>query len=151
MRWWQVRRRGLPGRPQRVLHAVTKCAGSYLGATFDFGGFICTFDVGLNIVRGTHAGIEVVGGNGTISLDYDLPYVRHLPARLTTTLIDDKGDETRETQESHGKDQFVLEWLDFLDNIEAGRAPANSLQAAREDLEIAIAIIDALKATATEQ
>lgn len=137
--------RGLLGRPHRLLHAVTKCAGSYLGATFDFGDFICTLDVGLNIVRGTHAGIEIVGAKGTLSLDYDLPYVRHLPARLTTTLIDGNGDETQEIHESHGKDQFVLEWRDFVGNIASGRAPANSLQDAREDLEIIVAIIDALK------
>ena len=142
--------RGLIGWPHRVLHAVTKCAGTYLGATFDFGDFICGFDVGLNIVRGTHAGIEIVGAEGTLSLDYDLPYVRHLPARLTKTLTHDDGDETREIEESHGKDRFVLEWLDFVGNITGGRAPVNSLEDAREDLEIAAAIIDALKPTPTE-
>ena len=77
-----------------------------------------------------------------------LPYVRHLPARLVTTLTDAAGDEVRAVHESQGKDQFVGEWRAFADAIARGRAQVNTLSDAREDLEIAVEIIEALKRTA---
>lgn len=141
--------RGLLGRPRRVLHAATRCEGAYLGATFDYGDFVCRFDLGLNIVRTSRIGIEAVGAVGTLSLDYQLPYIRHLPARLVTRLTDAAGDEIRTIHESQGKDQFVGEWQAFADAVAHGRAPINTLRDAREDLEIAAEIIDALKQTPT--
>ena len=141
--------RGLLGRPRKVLHAVTRCDGAYLGATFDYGDFVCRFDLGLNIVRTSRIGIELVGAVGTLSLNYQLPYVRHLPARLVTTLTDAVGDEVRAVHESRGKDQFVGEWLEFADAIARGRAQVNTLRDAREDLETAAEIVEALKQMAT--
>lgn len=139
--------RGLLGRPRGVLHAVTRCGGAYLGAVFDYGDFVCHFDLGLNIVRTNQIGIAVTGAVGTLNLDYALPYVRHLPARLTTRVTDAAGDETRTIHEAQGKDQFVAEWQAFADAIARGGAPVNTLREAREDLEIAGEIIAALKRT----
>jgi predicted dehydrogenase len=137
--------RGLIGRPRGVLHAAERWNGAYVNATFDYGDFLCQFDVGLNIVSSTNAWIEVVGSRGTLTLEYQLPYVRHLPARLTTAILADQGDVVTEVHDSHGKDQFVLEWLDFHSNIRLARCPENSLLDAREDLEIAMDVIDALR------
>jgi len=138
--------RGLIGRPRGVLHAAERWNGAYVNATFDYGDFICQFDVGLNIVSSSDAWIEVVGSRGTLTLEYQLPYVRHLPARLTTAIRDDRGDLVTEVHDSHGKDQFVLEWRDFHANVRLGRRPENSLADAREDLEIAMDVIETLKA-----
>ena len=141
--------RGLLGRPRKVLHAVTRCDGAYLGVTFDYGDFVRRFDLGLDIVRTSQIGVEVAGAVGTLRLDYQLPYVRHLPARLVTTLTDAAGDEVSAVYQSQGKDQFVAEWQAFADAIARGRAKVNRLREAREDLEIAVEIIEALKRSAT--
>jgi len=140
--------RGLLGRPRGVLHAMTRCDGAYLGATFDYGDFVCRFDLGLDIVRTNQIGIELVGAVGTLKLDYQLPYVRHLPARLVTRVTDAAGDEVRAVHESQGKDQFIGEWREFAEAIARGRAQMNTLSDARQDLEIAVEIIAALKRTA---
>ncbi len=136
--------RGLLGRPRGVLHAVTRFNGAYLGATFDYGDFVCRLDLGLNIVRTSRIGIEVMGEAGILNLDYQLPYVRHMPARLTTTLTNTAGDDVTTVDESRGKDQFVGEWLAFADAIAHAQAPVNTLRDAREDLEIAGDIAGAL-------
>jgi predicted dehydrogenase len=75
-----------------------------------------------------------------------MPYVRHMPARLTMTTVDARGDTVVETHESQGKDQFALEWADFHDTVSRQARPANTLDDARADLEIAIALVQALKA-----
>lgn len=139
--------RGLLGRPRRVLHAVTRCDGAYLGATLDYGEFVCRFDLGLDIVHTSRIGIEMVGALGTLGLDYRLPYIRHLPARLVTTVTDAAGAEIRTVHESQGKDQFVGEWQEFADAIAYGRGRTNALGEAREDLAIAVEIVEALKRT----
>ena len=137
--------RGLLGRPRRVLDAQTRCDGAYLGATLDYGDFVCRFDLGLNIVRTNQIGIEVIGEAGVLALEYRLPYVRHLPARLVTRVTDAAGDEVQVTHEAQGKDQFVGEWRAFIDAIACGSAPVNTLSEAREDLEVAVEIVEALK------
>ncbi len=138
--------RGLIGRPRGVLHAAQRWNGAYLAATLDYGGFLCQFDVGLNVVPGADIRIEAVGARGTLVLEYQLPYVRHLPARLAITTIDAHGDRIVEAHESQGKDQFVLQWDDFHANLTQRRRPENSLDDARADLEIAMAIVEALRA-----
>jgi predicted dehydrogenase len=137
--------RGLIGVPRGVLHAAERCNGRYLGATLDYGQFLCQFDLGLNIVATADIRTELVGAHGTLVLDYALPYVRHQPARLTTSIINAGGDVERQVHESQGKDQFVLQWEDFFANVVDGRMPKNSLADARADLVIAMQIIDALK------
>lgn len=140
--------RGIVGKPRGVLHAVERWSGAYLAATLDYGSFLCQFDVGLNIVAGTDIRTEVIGARGTLTLEYNMPYVRHRPARLTTSIVDGRGDVETHNHESQGKDQFFLEWEDFHANAVAGRTPDNSLQDARADLAIAMQIIDALKGDA---
>jgi len=137
--------RGIIGKPRRVLHAVERWNGAYLAATLDYGSFLCQFDVGLNIVAGTDIRIEVMGARGMMTLEYNMPYVRHRPARLTMSIVDGRGDVETYNHESQGKDQFLLEWEDFHANILARRKPDNSLQDARADLAIAMQIIDALE------
>lgn len=138
--------RGLIGAPHGVLHAAQRWNGAYLAATFDYGAFLCQFDVGLNIVAGTDIRTEIVGARGTLTLTYDMPYVRHLPARLTTTRVDARGDVVVQTHDSQGKDQFALEWADFHATVTGRRRPENSLDDARADLEIAVAVVAALRA-----
>lgn len=140
--------RGLVGPPRRVLYAAERWNGAYLTATLDYGSFLCQFDVGLNIVAGADIRTELVGARGTMILEYSMPYVRHRPARLTTSIVDGRGDVEVYCHESHGKDQFVLEWADFHANIVGHRKPDNSLADARADLAVAMQIVDALKADA---
>jgi predicted dehydrogenase len=59
------------------------------------------------------------------------------------------GDEGGAVYQSQGKDQFVAEWQAFADAIARGRAKVNRLREAREDLEIAVEIIEAPKRSAT--
>ena len=139
--------RGIIGKPRGVLHAVERWNGAYLAAVLDYDSFVCQFDVGLNIVAGTDIRTEVIGARGKLTLEYELPYVRHRPARLTTSVVDDRGDVETYSHESQGKDQFLLEWEDFHANVLVGRKPDNSLQDARADFAIAMQIVDALKTT----
>lgn len=75
--------RELIALPQGVLYAAQRSGGRMITAAFDYGSFVCQFETGVNRIPQFGAYLEVSAPTGIIRVDYDSPYIRHLPPRLT--------------------------------------------------------------------
>lgn len=131
--------RGLVGKPKRVIAASCKRGGRYVSALFDYGGFTATFEAGNDQVGRFDAHIEIFTGDRRWRIEYDNPYVRHLPTRL---LCYGTGDEPFSLIES-ARDPYVSEWLSLWQALENGEEIEASLEDAAEDVRLAIEIVAA--------
>lgn len=136
--------RDMFGVPHRVLFAAERCNGLYLSAAFDYGSFVCQFETGIDSIARFDCFIEACGPERVVRVDFETPYVRNLPARLSITDADGLG--VRRTEEHFGwGDAFTLEWQAFYDNVANGRNPKTSAEDFREDLAIFGLMIEAMK------
>jgi predicted dehydrogenase len=74
---------GLVGDPGRVIGAAQKSNGRWVTAILDYGSFLGTFEMGLDQVGDFDAYIEIFTGNRRLRLDYDTPFIKHLPIVLS--------------------------------------------------------------------
>src|SRR5246127_3685219 len=77
--------RELLGMPGGVLFAAQRAGGRYLAAAFDYEGFVCQFETGIDNIPRFDAQLEVFAERKTIRVQYDTPYIRNLPIRVFTT------------------------------------------------------------------
>jgi predicted dehydrogenase len=126
--------RELIGMPKGVLYAAQRSGGRMVSAAFDYGHFVCQFETGVNGIPHFDAYLEVATPTEIVRVDYDTPYVRHLPARLSViNAVAPAGfSETRSF--STRNDSFVAEWRALHENITAGKRPKTSIEDSRQDL-----------------
>ena len=75
--------RELLGRPETVLYAAQRMEGRAITAAFDYGRFVCQFETAVDRIPHFDAHIEISTETEIVRVDYDTPYIRHLPARLS--------------------------------------------------------------------
>lgn len=128
--------RELIGMPERVLYSTYRRDGRFISAAFDYGGFVCQFETGVDKVARFDAHLEVYSDEKIVRVDYDTPYIRHQPAVLTVT-EPKTGFGVSETR-SHATrgDAFVVEWRRFHSNVAERRKSKSSIADSRRDLEI---------------
>ncbi|MCZ7679292.1 MAG: hypothetical protein M5U28_11255 [Sandaracinaceae bacterium] len=102
--------RELLGMPRGVLYAAQRQGGIYLTAAFDYGDYVCQFDTGVDEIPRFDAFIEVYETNQVIKVQYDTPYIRHLPTRLIITENSGQAGVTASTIQPDWDDPFVVEW-----------------------------------------
>ena len=129
--------RELIGMPDRVLYAAQHDGGRFLSAAFDYGHFACQFEAGVDRIPHFDAHLEVYTPTEIIRVDYDTPYVRHQPARLTRTTAATAAGVSVQSMFPTRNDSFVAEWRAFHRNIREGRKPKTTLEDARNDLVLA--------------
>jgi predicted dehydrogenase len=135
--------RGLVGQPKGVLAARSSSDGRFISALLDFGSFAATFETGMDHVGVFDASIEIFTGDRRLSLQYDTPYIRHLPTRLTT--LSSKGDELlRSESRPSFRDPYTNQWLRFHEALTGGAPFEETLEDAGFDLALAIAIAQRL-------
>jgi predicted dehydrogenase len=128
--------RELIGPPRGVLHAAQRRDGRAITAAFDYGHFVCQFETTVDRIPHFDAHLEVYTPGEIIRVDYDTPYIRNLPARLTVLSADgDAGTASRESFPTRA-DSFVVEWRAFHENVTKRRLPKTSIADAREDLVV---------------
>lgn len=128
--------RGLLGTPGDVLCATMRRDGRFLSAVFDYGDFVCAFETGRDAIPRFDTSIEVLTERGVVRVDYDTPYIRHQPARLTVTeACTATGVTVRESYPTR-QDAFVPEWRAFHRSVIARTPPKASLADAAADLEL---------------
>jgi predicted dehydrogenase len=137
--------RELVGRPLSVLHASHRWEGRFITATFDYGTFVCEMVIGLDHLPRYDTFIEIYGEKTTIRLDYDTPYVRNVPARLTVTSPHGAAGVSRNVSFPSRLDSFVVEWQAFHNSILTGARAKTTVADAREDLEIFLEIVERIK------
>ncbi len=126
--------RELLGLPKGVLYAASRGPeGRTVSAAFDYDDFVCQFETSVDVVPRFDAHIEVYSPSRIVRVDYDTPYVRNLPGRLTVLEPGPDGMAQRQVR-STWRDAFEIEWLAFHENVTGGRQPKTSLTDAREDL-----------------
>lgn len=128
--------RELIGVPRRVLNATQRQGGLYQTATFDYGDFVCLFETGIDNIPRFDAFLEVYGRDQVVRVDYNTPYVRNLPIRLTVTKTTDSKNTIQEVIHPGWGDAFVDEWRAFYDNVTQARMPKSSPADFRHDLEL---------------
>ncbi len=139
--------RELIGSPQRVVAASQWNGGSFMNAILDFGEYHATFEMGVDRQRRFDAHLEVYGETRQIRVQYDTPYIRHLPTTLE--IRETIGEEYRETVlRPTFKDAYTVE-LEFFHDVVTGKAtPKTPPEDFSADLRLFQEIIERLRESA---
>ena len=121
--------------PPRGVAAARQHGGETVVVMFDYGHFTALYEAVIRDVAEFDAGIEVLTLNQHFRLNYDTPYVRNLPTRLTITT---SGDTTTGTEiiGPFYEDPFRVELDAFHDAVAAGRPHKTTLEDSLADLRL---------------
>jgi predicted dehydrogenase len=135
--------RELLGMPNRVVSAVQWNDGGYITAILEFDGYYASFETGVDDQRRFDAHIEVFGGGKSLLVQYDTPYIRHLPTTLK--IKETMGNAyTESVQRPTLKDPYTVELEYFYDVVTKGITPKTTPEDYKNDLIIFKMITDAL-------
>lgn len=140
--------RELIGFPQRVVAAKAWNGGRFLTVVFEYDGFCAVLETGVDEQVRFDAHIEVYGVSRSIRIQYDTPYIRHLP---TTMIVNETVGEAYHESVTRPtfKDPYTHELEVFHDVVTKGIKPKTTPEDFKEDLRLFEMIIDALKREAT--
>lgn len=127
--------RELIGKPTKVLAAHQWKNAGFITALLQYDGFIATYETGVDAQVRFDAHIEVYGELAQLRIQYDTPYVRHLP----TTLVVERtvGDALeRSVSRPHLKDPYTCELEYFHAMATEGTTPKTSPEDYLEDIEL---------------
>jgi predicted dehydrogenase len=136
--------RELIGMPKRVISASHWKEGSYLHVTMDYGDFQAVLETGVDSQVRFDAHIEVYGETSSLRIEYDTPYIRHLPTRL---VIDQtEGDVySQSVVRPTFTDPYTRELECFHDAIISGTEIKTSAEDFTDDLRLFQWIVSALR------
>lgn len=141
--------RELIGFPQRVLAATHWNKGRYAHAILDYGDYQVAFETGTDQQARFDAQIEVFSSTKSVRIQYDTPYIRHLPTTLHITETD--GDRFTETaSRATYVDPYMHELLHFHDVLTGTAQAKTTPEDSRDDLRLFGMIIDAICRTQPE-
>jgi predicted dehydrogenase len=132
--------RELLGRPERVLAARQWHNGGFVVALLDYGDFVVTYETGVDQQVRFDAHIEVYGEKGSMRVQYDTPYVRHLPTTLVTERTVGDAYE-RSVLRPHLKDPYTHELEYFHQVVTEGGTPKTTPEDYVADMELFIELI----------
>ncbi len=126
--------RELLGMPTRVA-AARQHGGETVLVWFDYGHFTASYEAVISDVARFDSGVEVLTQNQRFAINYDTPYIRHLPTQLE---IATSGlNETRtEIVGPFYKDAFMVELDAFHHSVATRQQPKTGLKDSRDDLEL---------------
>jgi predicted dehydrogenase len=135
--------RELLGRPRGVVAARQWRDGNFIAALLEYDGYYVTYETGVDDQVRFDAHIEVYGDTSSLRVQYDTPYVRHLP----TVLVSDetRGDAYVQTSSRpHLKDPYTHELEYFHAMITQSSTPKTSPEDFVEDLDLFAELIKVL-------
>jgi predicted dehydrogenase len=134
--------RELIGMPRRVVSA-TRWENA-LVATFEYDGFYTTYEAVFDANGRFDAHIEVFGQTKQLKVQYNTPYIRHLPTTLT--ISETENEEFKESViRPTFKDPYTAELEYFYDVVTKGLTPKTSPEDYKEDLALFHMILEALQ------
>ena len=140
--------RELLGMPRRVLHATQRHGGRCLTAAFDYGEFVCLFSSGSDNIPRYDTYLQVYGADKVLRVDYDTPFVRNMPIRLSLMDSSD-GVNSRQTISHPGwGDAFTEEWRAFHHSVSSGEPTKASPRDFRLDMLLYQEMIQRMAETA---
>jgi predicted dehydrogenase len=138
--------RELIGSPKRVAAATQWNGGRFITVLFEYDGFNATFEMGVDQQRRFDAHLEVFGDTRQIQVQYDTPYIRHLPTTLKVN--ETVGDAYIETvRRPTFKDPYTHELEHFHDVATGCALPKTTPEDSIEDLRLFGEIIEAINRT----
>jgi predicted dehydrogenase len=132
--------RDLVGAPQAVIGAAIRGGGRRVAAIFDHGGFVSTYESGLDRVGRFDAYIEVFGGSARARIDYDTPYVRNLPTLVRQWYTDGTRHREEVLRETF-TDPYTRQWRLFAEVLDGTRPNPMPPEDSRPDLSLFAAIV----------
>jgi predicted dehydrogenase len=142
--------RELLGPPERVAYATARRGGAYLSASLDYGSYVCQFETGYDEIPRFDAHVEVYGAERVLRVQYDTPYVRNLPVRLSVLEANGRGGVVERTVQPDWGDPFEAEWVAFHDCVTRRARPRASAAEVRQDLELFAAMARLMGAEAAD-
>jgi predicted dehydrogenase len=140
--------RELLGRPRRVVAARQWRNGGYIAAMLEYDDFMAVYETGVDDQVRFDAHIEVYGDAAELRVQYDTPYIRHLPTTLVVKETD--GDGYRETVlRPHLKDPYTHELEHFHDAVTGDGVVKTTAEDYVEDMELFLEIIRAMQRPGT--
>ena len=133
--------RELLGMPTSVLGASLNLHTSPIWSVlFQFEGFPCVYESGINNVPVFDAHIEVYSNEKIVRVNYDTPYVKGLPVTMTIReRIDGRGRgdgfQERVVRKTY-EDPYTLEFLEFWRVVTEGGEPKTGVKDARKEVDL---------------
>jgi predicted dehydrogenase len=135
--------RELLGMPRRVIAA--RQWGSFLTVLFAYEkGFTVTFETGIDHNRRFDAHLQVYGEAKDIRVQYNTPYIRHLPTLLFVNETHGEAFEEQVIRPSF-TDAYTMELLHFYEVVTQNAQPKTSAEDFLYDLDLFEMIINALR------
>jgi predicted dehydrogenase len=138
--------RELIGEPKRVMAATQWNGGRFMTAIFEYEDFNATFEMGVDQQRRFDAHLEVFGDTRQIRVQYDTPYIRHLPTTLHISETVGEGF-TETVRRPTFKDPYTHELEHFHDVVMGTCLPKTPPEDSVRDLELFHEIIEVLRTT----
>jgi predicted dehydrogenase len=139
--------RELLGFPRRVVAATQWDGGRFLLAVFGYDGYRAILETGVDDQRRFDCHLEVYGPTRSVRIQYDTPYIRHLPTTLVVRETVGDAFVERVTRPTF-KDPYTHELEAFHDVVVAGARPKTTPEDFRDDLRLFGMIVEALRADA---
>lgn len=137
--------REMLGMPERVLAARAWNGGSYFHAMLDFGSYVGALQIGADQQLRFDAHLLLTSPQETLRLQYDTPYIRHLPTQLFRDVA--AGEVWTRTQERRTfRDAFVAELQVLHQAVTTGGNVKTSVADFVQDLTLFESLIQAMKA-----
>lgn len=136
--------RELIGMPERVVSASQWKGGSYLHVVMDYGAFRAVLETGVDSQVRFDAHIEVYGETSSLRVEFDTPYIRHLPTCLFVEETEGERHTRREIRPTYA-DPYTRELEAFHDAIVNGTAIKTTAEDFTDDLRLFQWIIAALR------
>lgn len=135
--------RELIGMPNRVKSAATWNGGKYITALFEYDDFYVSFETGVDEQRRFDAHIEVYSPKKSLRVQYDSPYIRHLPTTLV--IHETVGDAYREEViRPTFKDPYTHELEYLYEVVTKNITPKTTPEDFKNDLKLFQMIIEAI-------
>jgi predicted dehydrogenase len=140
--------RELIGFPRGVAAARAWNGGRFLAAILEYDGFCAVFECGVDDQVRFDAHLEVYGSTRSIRVQYDTPYIRHLP---TTMVIEETVGETfhQSVTRPTYTDPYTHELKYFHEIVTTGSSPKTTPEDFQDDLRLFRMIVDALRQEST--
>jgi predicted dehydrogenase len=142
--------RELLGMPRGVVSARHWNAGKFLTVVFAYDGYYAVLESGVDEQLRFDAHIEVYGITKSVRVQYDSPYIRHLPTTLV--ISETTGDAYQQRVERPTfKDPYTHEIEHFHEVVTTGVAPKTTPEDFMDDLRLMHLIVDALRSELTPE
>ena len=136
--------RDLIGMPESVAGATAWNGGRYITAILRYDGFCAVLETGVDRQSRFDAHIEVYGDTRSVRIQYDTPYIRHLPT--TMVVHETVGTTYTETvTRPTYTDPYTHELLAFHDVVVRGERPWTTPEDSFDDLRLFRMIVEALR------